>query len=801
MSSPRIRVLPSEAARGGLTPRPEDARPAPSRRRVVLPLVRDVAWLSGALVAAGIVYLFRDDADTTLLVQRVWYSFVPLMGGVLLIVVAPAWARPRRYRVLLGIGLILVTLVGNTPADIKLFYADGWINILNVFGLVAVMAGVIDRVLRRQYLISARAAMESTMVAAFLAAAAWQFLFHQGVPSVADGPIITQLLTVGYVIGLTVLTWSRARDLALSIAATGATLLITTHVYTIHLAVNEQPRHWLPAAVGCVAWALVIIGLQRCGPYAQFATNPREAYVEGRSLVFLSTVTVAAVSGMIYLTVAQPQRIDKPTWICCGIFLGAGWARELIRAWQSHRMISQLESVATRDPLTGIGNLRALDDAIVRHAEGNLHRRNSRALARHQMSAMTVDVNRFKDVNELLGKNTADQLLRTLADLLSELTRHLDAQVFRTAGNEFLVLSQGRAEHIEAIAGELREKTTAAASSIPGLARIPLSAAAGIAHLPDNCDVTQDSLRLLAIQSTQAMRDAKQSRRAVGVFDDSLAATQRRNWQIETVLRERMARGEGVEVHFQPIISLTDGHLTSVEALARWCDPRLGDVTPTEFIAVAERCGLIERLGHQIMRDALVGAREAGLFAAGKKVAVNVSALQLRAPRFVSEVRGLLDTLAIPNRQLVIEVTESVFVSYDDPAVRSLNALHHEGISVVLDDFGTGYSSLSYLTRLPVEGLKIDRSITIDLDNTKTHAIASSIAQMAKRLDLEVVVEGVEDARQEEQVINLGLTRVQGWHYSKAVDVEALSALINLIHLPSQITDARHAAGNVTRLA
>lgn len=793
MSAPRIPVLPTEAARGALEPDPAAGAGRDRWRVILIPRVRDAAWMAGGVLAATLAYLHRDNDEALFQIQRIWGGLVPLLGGLLLVVVPPRWSRPRRFRVLLGSGLMLVNIVGNAPANVKLFRADGWINLINVVGLLLVMAGILDRIMLRHHLISWRAMMESLMVSSLLAVSCWQLVFRDQTPDADAGPLVGELLLTGYVVGLSVLTWSRGRDAGLSIASVGASGLIITHLITMFHLNQGLPRTWIPAAISCIAWPLVIVGLQRCGPYATVASHQRDADVEGRSLVFLSTVTVVAISGMIYITVGQPERMDAWTWICCGCFLLASWARELIRAWQAHRMFNQLASVATRDPLTGLGNLRALDDEITRRAADSVHRteRSRRAQARRQLSAMTVDLNRFKDVNDLLGRTTADELLRAIADRLTTLTEDLDAAVFRTAGNEFLVLAQGRAELVEHLAERSREAVSAVGATIPGLARIPLSAAVGVAHLPVGSAVTEDTLRLLTTQSTQAMRQAKESRCPVAVFDDSLAATQRRSWQIESVLRERLANGKGVEVHYQPIINLDDGILASVEALARWCDPRLDDVTPTEFIAVAERCGLIDRLGLQIMRDALLGARKAGLLDAGKRVAVNVSALQLRAPRFVSEVSTLLDTLAVSRKQLVIEVTESVFVSSDDPAVRALNDLHHEGISVVLDDFGTGYSSLSYLTRLPVEGLKIDRSITIDLDNTKTHAIASSIAQIAKRLDLDVVVEGVENAQQEKHVIELGLNRVQGWRYSKAVDVEGLSALINLAHLPSQLSGSR----------
>jgi EAL domain-containing protein (putative c-di-GMP-specific phosphodiesterase class I) len=183
---------------------------------------------------------------------------------------------------------------------------------------------------------------------------------------------------------------------------------------------------------------------------------------------------------------------------------------------------------------------------------------------------------------------------------------------------------------------------------------------------------------------------------------------------------------------------------------------------------------LIGELGERILREALAGAVSSGLVGRGLSVAVNVSTLQLRVPGFVGVVSGALEGAGVAASQLVVEVTESVFVRPGDPAIRALVELSGLGVGLALDDFGTGYSSLGYLTRLPVRSLKLDRSLTSGLGEARTWAIARSVVEMAVGLGLEVVVEGVETAAQEVAARRLGAQYAQGEYYSPPVALSDL---------------------------
>ena len=244
---------------------------------------------------------------------------------------------------------------------------------------------------------------------------------------------------------------------------------------------------------------------------------------------------------------------------------------------------------------------------------------------------------------------------------------------------------------------------------------------------------------------------------------------------MERQLRDTVAAG-GVDVHFQPVYDVWTGYLTGVEALARWNDPVLGEVSPGEFIEVAEESGLIGEMGQQIMRKALRLMVGCGGVGRGVRVAVNVSTIQLRDPSFVAFVKQALVEVGVEPATLVLEVTESVFVRPDDPAVQSITRLAEHGCTVAMDDFGSGYSSLGYLSRLPVKILKADMSLTRQLHEPRTLAIGRTIVQLAAGLGLDVVFEGVATPQQEALVRGLGAQYVQGWLYARAMPVDELVA-------------------------
>lgn len=446
------------------------------------------------------------------------------------------------------------------------------------------------------------------------------------------------------------------------------------------------------------------------------------------------------------------------------------WAVALVRERRSGRLMARLRSQAHTDDLTQLPNARSLDDRL-------------EALARSYvgpLNCLTINLDRFTDVNERLGRAAGDQLLRGVANGLRGLTGRLGGDVYRSGGDEFVVLTVDSHESAEAIADHVSEVVTSAMRELPGLQRVPVGSSVGIAQVMvvKGRDEATSHPRVAVGRSVQAMRQAKAERLDVALFDQHLADSRQRARLIEEALRERLATGVGIDVHFQPVMALDDRRMVGAEALARWAPDELGAVPATEFIAIAEDTGLIEELGTYVLRAALDGAVSAGLIARGHTLAVNVSGLQLRASGFAKVVTDELDRAGVPAERLTIEVTESVLLYPHDPAVVTLEELAERGVRVCLDDFGTGYSSLAYLTRLPVAALKLDHTLTASLEDPRSVAIAGAIGELARRLDLTIVVEGIETRDQELLVRGLGLKYVQGMLYAPALPLREMAELL-----------------------
>jgi EAL domain-containing protein (putative c-di-GMP-specific phosphodiesterase class I) len=231
-------------------------------------------------------------------------------------------------------------------------------------------------------------------------------------------------------------------------------------------------------------------------------------------------------------------------------------------------------------------------------------------------------------------------------------------------------------------------------------------------------------------------------------------------------------------VHYQPLVDLATGRVAGVEALARWTDPLLGRVGPDEFIPLAEQSGLIRALGSGVLRRAVDDIVSSGDRLPDLTLAVNASAVQARHAHFAREVLDVLDGAGMPPVRLTIEVTESVFVDADDPALAQLTLLREQGVHVAIDDFGSGFSALAYLGRLPASVLKIDQALTGQVGDDRSYAVMQAVVSLAHTMPMAVVVEGIETPEVEELVRSTGAEQGQGWLYAAAVPVDRLAATV-----------------------
>ncbi len=440
------------------------------------------------------------------------------------------------------------------------------------------------------------------------------------------------------------------------------------------------------------------------------------------------------------------------------------WVREFLRVNQHADLLGRLTSQATTDPLTGVGNRRSLATAM-----------DDLFALDGPLAVLTIDLDRFKEINTLLGHHIGDELLIAVA---AKIRRECGlGRTFRLGGDEFAVLTLSTPAQAEELGARLMSRIEELVGTIPGTGQVDVAASIGIAHRYGEGTARVDPATILN-RSAEAMRAAKVAGRArVVTFGGKLAQQQHRRRVVERRLRQAVAE-DRIELWIQPVISLSELRMVGGELLARWTDDELGPVSPAEFIPAAEDCGLIVELGLQLTRSAMRIWKDVGAAAAGLTAGVNVSAAQLRMPWFATMVDQLLAEIGVAPELLTMEVTESVQIEDNDPAVAMLWRLADMGISVSLDDFGTGFSSLSLLSRLPIRGLKLDRSLTQQLHEPRGNAIARCVTEMAHDLHVDVVAEGIETPQQLEAARRLEVGFGQGWLFARAIPPTEFAELV-----------------------
>ena len=409
-------------------------------------------------------------------------------------------------------------------------------------------------------------------------------------------------------------------------------------------------------------------------------------------------------------------------------------------------------AVSHFDGLTGLPNrrffLERLDHVIT----------EARA-QRFDIAVLAVDIDRLRKVNGSLGHRVGDKVLETVAARLQGLRRN--DTVARSAGDEFLVLLQRMAwpAGVELVVRQLLA-LIAQPLEIDGYV-LNLTATIGISVFPgDGLDAES-----LVQHADTALHRAK--RDGNNRFEHYSAADARpiASPFLESGLRRAVERGEFV-LHYQPIVHLDSWRVSGAEALIRWEHPHLGTLPPASFLGLAEETGMIVPLTTWAVREAFAQfARWNEQELAIGRMAVNISAHQLREPDFARTIGRIAEEEGIDPRRIELEVTESVLIADDRRSIETLHDLKARGFLIAIDDFGTGYSSLSYLQRLPVDRLKIDRAFVRDVGSSEqSAAIAELIISMARRLRLSVTAEGVETASQLEFLRAHGCDEIQGYY-------------------------------------
>jgi diguanylate cyclase (GGDEF)-like protein len=527
-----------------------------------------------------------------------------------------------------------------------------------------------------------------------------------------------------------------------------------TALYAAADGVRDFP--WFTNSLWCFCWPLVALAIVRYRPRS--AHDADSAEFDRREAMASHTATVIGVLFVSVTLLSTRQVLVEPgTPLLLGLIVGVIGVREVVGNVLRVQLTRNLREQAHRDPLTGLANRRALTSRIARVDD------------ERSWTVLTLDLDGFKQVNDVLGHQAGDALLVAVARAIRR-TCPPEGLVARLGGDEFAVLSPGDLDEGQRLGERLRDAVGVAIERhSQGLAT---SASVGVGRLVRAYQATSASDDRLTgiVESAAALRVAKAAGRdRVEVYDADVAAARERRLVLEQRLRQAVA-DRALESYGQPVVALDDGRLRGFEALARWTDAELGVVSPVEFIAVAEQTGLIIELGEHLVEVTFARAREAGAFAAGLTVAINVSPIQLRVPGFADLVRHQLDRHEVPAGLVTIEVTEAILVADDDPALRTLAELGDLGVDIAIDDFGTGYSALGYLRRLPVQVLKIDRSLTTDLRaEPKTHAIVDAVVGMAHQMGIRVVMEGIEHEADAEACRAVGADLGQGWLFGRPV--------------------------------
>ena len=422
----------------------------------------------------------------------------------------------------------------------------------------------------------------------------------------------------------------------------------------------------------------------------------------------------------------------------------------------------KLDHMAHHDPLTSLPNRLLFNDRL-----GHALQRAARE--RQQLAILFIDLDRFKNVNDTLGHQVGDELLKQVALALAGQLREGDT-LARLGGDEFIVLL----ENVDGLkAGHVAEKLVAMFEQpfIVADYELFVTGSVGISVYPN------DALdpNLLIRNADVAMYQAKaRGRNGYQFYAPSMSGEGVERLRLEAMLRRSIEKHE-IFLNYQPQVEMESGRLIGVEALVRWHNPELGLVSPARFIPVAEDTGFINQLGKWVLEEAcrqMVRWEAAGLVV--PKMAVNLSVKQFERGSIVKMVGDILLETGLAPRRLQLEVTESVIMNTGD-ALAFVNDLHGIGVGLAIDDFGTGYSSLAYLKQLPVQTLKIDRSFIQDIaTDSNDEAITIAIIQLAKSLNLSVIAEGVET---EEQAIFLqrhGCRHAQGFYFARPGRAEDL---------------------------
>lgn len=424
---------------------------------------------------------------------------------------------------------------------------------------------------------------------------------------------------------------------------------------------------------------------------------------------------------------------------------------------------TEAQHVAYHDLLTGLANRARFEDRVD-HALAQMRR------GRGGFTMMLLDLDRFKHVNDTFGHQAGDALIQQFGARLSAILRSEDL-LARLGGDEFAILAAGDADRgaIDDLCRRILDAVRTPFDVLGNQAFVGVSI--GVVQAPQG---GSDRIELMRRADIALYRAKAEGRDCFRHFNAAMDAKVRMRSTIEEDLRGALASGEGLDLHFQPLVDDT-GKIVGAEALLRWEHPLHGTVSPQQAVPIAEETGLILPLGEWVMRRACAAARRwPELF-----IAVNLSPVQFRAAGFAGRLLAIVHEAGVSPRQIELEVTETVLIDDDDKVRDALMLLRRAGMRIALDDFGTGYSSLSYLQRFKVDKIKIDRSFVQHLgEGEEAGAVVSAVVTLGHAMGLTVTAEGVETGDQRRFLERAGCNQMQGYFFSRALAEQDFERLV-----------------------
>lgn len=522
-----------------------------------------------------------------------------------------------------------------------------------------------------------------------------------------------------------------------------------------------------------VGWTLsyVLIGVAALHPSMRRITNPNiesDAHLMASfttpTVVVLTAATLTAPIVM-FIEVVRDEPIEQWGWavlLCAGalVILVVFRITDLLRLL--HTQTVQLRAVADTDHLTGLANLRALEHQVWSNAGGS--------------TLLTVDIDRFKEINDTFGRGLGDRVLVVVADRLRSI---VDDSILlaRLAGDEFALCGPAESMDPAALAEEIQQQF-ATPFEVENMTLL-IEASVGVASNSPATEGDEETTPDRLVQRADlAVQTAKAAQSRVAYYDRSMDRDKSEQLimlgELTTALESDQLR-----LHYQPQVDLRTMSVVGVEALLRWHHPNGNVLSPSAFLPTAERTGLIRPLTNYVLTHALAQRRQWLADGLDLSIAVNISTRNLFDDTLIEQVCTALTEFDCPPWRLTVEVTETSAMTDPVGATEKLSILHAMGVQVAIDDYGTGYSSLAYIERLPVQELKIDRAFIAGMAHNPAHAaIVRSTVELARTLGLSVTAEGVEDEMTMTALRELRCGRAQGFHLGRPTSADRLPALV-----------------------